>query len=165
MALNFGCSSQTPESTDAMSGRADHTVNRSETNPGDVAIEQDIDRIVTLRVAAAAGDAAARAALGPNLDAREAELWSALRAIREEMAIASLQGAGLVGGDGRPLVTPEILTAHLQSLIDRLATVESASSNIVLPVEMGRINVQIARRERARTLAEMAVVRRLLSQR
>lgn len=160
--LIYGCSPRPGDSLSATDRRRDAVAGDRALDMSDVDIEREIDRIVALRSAADAGDAAARSALGPELDAREADLWSALRASRDAMALASLRRAGLVAGDGTASAPANVLEGHLRTLMDRLATVEVTLSMAVLPIEMGRINAQIARRERALVLAEMALVRRLL---
>lgn len=162
--LSFGCSAEEPRDANSMGGMAGQTTVRSDRDLSDISIEREIERIVALRSAAENGDAAARSALGPALDAREADLWSKLRAVREASAFEALRHAGLLDGAGRVQVAPEILEAHLHKLVARLAVAESALSSGVLPVELGRVSAQMARRERAQIVAELAVVRGLLAQ-
>lgn len=162
--LSVGCSPQEPGNLKPTGETAGQATVRSDADLGDISIEREIERILALRAAAENGDITARSALGPALDAREADLWSMLRAVREAAALEALRNAGLVDATGRVQVAPEVLDAHLQRLIARLSVAELAVSSGVLPIELGPVSAQMARRERARIVAELAVVRRLLAQ-
>lgn len=131
--------------------------------PLDMRLDLEIERILDLRGRAERGDAAARSRLGPALDAYEALLWRERREERERLATMELAAAGISAPDGGPIADARAMAARLEKLRQRVAWRDEARR---AEAEIARASANSDRRferERARTLAEMAILRRLIA--
>lgn len=125
--------------------------------PADSRLAHALAAIAAQREAAARGNAYAQAALGPELDSREAALWAELDALRSALVLEALRAAGIVDADGAPLADTSILADRLKDAARRAA----------MPIGSTGLPLDRAERARQRSLAavEIVLLRRALGQR